>query len=51
MSRNRLIALASFVKLNGAVKLVVGQVSEGQSAYEFGHSVEGFWESKPIQYP
>ena len=42
MSRNRLIELASLVKLNGAVKLFVGQVSEGQSAYELAIRLKDF---------
>ena len=42
MSRDRLIKLASLVKVNGVVKLLIGEVSEGQSAYELAIRLKDF---------
>jgi hypothetical protein len=42
MSRDRLIKLASLVKVNGALKLHVSEVSEGRSAYELAIRLKDF---------
>jgi hypothetical protein len=42
MGPDRLIELASLVKANGAVKLLIGQVLEGQSAYELAIWLKDF---------
>ncbi len=42
MSRDRLIELASLVKVNGALKLLVSEVSEGRSAYKLAIRLKDF---------
>ncbi len=42
MGRDRLIELASLVKVNGAVELLISQVSEGRSAYELAIRLKDF---------
>ena len=42
MSRNRLIELASRVKVNGALELFVGEMSEGRSTNELAIRLEDF---------
>jgi hypothetical protein len=42
MSRDRLIELALLVKVNGALKLLIVEVSQGQSAHELAIRLEDF---------
>ncbi len=42
MGRDRLIELSSFVKVVGALKLLISEVSEGRSAHELAIRLKDF---------